>query len=53
MGALPEIRLGVVADFLPVILYGGRAQVVYRYSAPVQNASEERRAAAARTGHGR
>jgi citrate/tricarballylate utilization protein len=52
MGTLLAIHLGVVAAFFLMIPYGKLAHVVYRYSALVRNAIEERRAAAAHAGHG-
>jgi citrate/tricarballylate utilization protein len=52
MGTLLAIHLGVVAAFFLMIPYGKLAHVVYRYSALVRNAIEERRAAAASAGHG-
>jgi len=54
MGTLLAIHLGVVAAFFLMIPYGKLAHVVYRYSALVRNAIEQRRedAAAAAAGHG-
>jgi citrate/tricarballylate utilization protein len=52
MGTLLAIHLGVVAAFFLMIPYGKLAHVVYRYSALVRNAIEERRAAASTAGHG-
>ena len=51
MGTLLAIHLGVVAAFFIMIPYGKLAHVVYRYSALVRNAIEERRAAASTAGH--
>ena len=45
MGTLLAIHLGVVAAFFLMIPYGKLAHVVYRYSALVRNAIEQRRAA--------
>jgi citrate/tricarballylate utilization protein len=54
MGTLLAIHLGVVAAFFIMIPYGKLAHVVYRYSALVRNAIEQRRAdaEAAAAGHG-
>ena len=54
MGTLLAVHLGVVAAFFIMIPYGKLAHVVYRYSALVRNAIEQRRAdaAAASAGHG-
>ena len=52
MGTLLAIHLGVVAAFFLMIPYGKLAHVVYRYSALVRNAIEQRRAAVADAGHG-
>jgi citrate/tricarballylate utilization protein len=54
MGTLLAVHLGVVAAFFLMIPYGKLAHVVYRYSALVRNAVEQRRAdaAAAAAGHG-
>jgi citrate/tricarballylate utilization protein len=46
MGTLLAIHLGVVAAFFIMIPYGKLAHVVYRYSALVRNAIEQRRVAA-------
>jgi citrate/tricarballylate utilization protein len=51
MGTLLAIHLGVVAAFFLMIPYGKLAHVVYRYSALVRNAIEERRAAADHAHH--
>jgi len=54
MGTLLAVHLGVVAAFFIMIPYGKLAHVVYRYSALVRNAIEQRRADLAETsaGHG-
>jgi citrate/tricarballylate utilization protein len=52
MGTLLAIHLGVVAAFFIMIPYGKLAHVVYRYSALVKNAVEQRRVAAADAAHG-
>jgi len=51
MGTLLAIHLGIIAAFFLMIPYGKLAHVVYRYSALVKNAVEQRRAAAADHGH--
>ena len=52
MGTLLAIHLGIIAAFFLMIPYGKLAHVVYRYSALVKNAVEQRRAAAAEAAHG-
>jgi citrate/tricarballylate utilization protein len=55
MGTLLALHLGVVAAFFIMIPYGKLAHVVYRYSALIKNAVEQRRveeSAAAAGGHG-
>jgi len=52
MGTLLAIHLGIIAAFFLMIPYGKLAHVVYRYSALVKNAVEQRRAAAADAAHG-
>jgi citrate/tricarballylate utilization protein len=51
MGTLLAIHLGIIAAFFLMIPYGKLAHVVYRYSALVKNAVEQRRAAAADAAH--
>ena len=52
MGTLLAIHLGIIAAFFLMIPYGKLAHVVYRYSALVKNAVEQRRAAALDGVHG-
>jgi citrate/tricarballylate utilization protein len=52
MGTLLAIHLGIIAAFFLMIPYGKLAHVVYRYSALVKNAVEQRRVAAADVAHG-
>ena len=52
MGTLLAIHLGVIAAFFLMIPYGKLAHVVYRYSALVRNAVEQRRANALADAHG-
>jgi citrate/tricarballylate utilization protein len=52
MGLLLAIHLGIVAAFFVMIPYGKLAHVVYRYSALVKNAVEQRRAAELDHAHG-
>jgi citrate/tricarballylate utilization protein len=52
MGSLLAIHLGIIAAFFLMIPYGKLAHVVYRYSALVKNAVEQRRAAVADAAHG-
>lgn len=52
MGTLLAIHLGIIAAFFLMIPYGKLAHVVYRYSALVKNAVEQRRAAVSDAAHG-
>jgi citrate/tricarballylate utilization protein len=52
MGTLLAIHLGIIAAFFLMIPYGKLAHVVYRYSALVKNAVEQRRVAELDLGHG-
>jgi citrate/tricarballylate utilization protein len=52
MGTLLAIHLGIIAAFFLMIPYGKLAHVVYRYSALVKNAVEQRHAAELDHGHG-